>query len=89
MKKIILSHNNLNVIKESLDYLKSNKLPNYVYKSVKSHNTSLGDCPSFPPSHDYDFDYKVLKKGTMKSLTKWQRLVFQNQSTNPKPFCQN
>ena len=45
MKKIILSHNNLNVIKESLDYLKSNKLPNYVYKSVKSHNTSLGDCP--------------------------------------------
>ena len=62
MKKIILSHNNLNVIKESLDYLKINKLPNYVYKSVKSHNTSLGDCPSFPPSHDYDFDYKVLKK---------------------------
>ena len=62
MKKIILSENNLNVIKENINDIMANKLPEYVYKSVKKHNTSLGDCPAFPPSHDYDFDYKVLKK---------------------------
>lgn len=62
MKKIILSENDLNVIKENINDIMTNKLPKYVYKSVKEHNTSLGDCPAFPPSHDYDFDYKVLKK---------------------------
>lgn len=62
MKKIILSENNLNVIKENINDIMANKLPEYVYKSVKKHNTSLDDCPAFPPSHDYDFDYKVLKK---------------------------
>lgn len=62
MKKIILSENDLNVIKENINDIMANKLPKYVYKSVKEHNTSLGDCPAFPPSHDYDFDYKVLKK---------------------------
>lgn len=62
MKKIILSENNLNIIKESINDIMANKLPKYVYKSVKEHNTSLGDCPAFPPSHDYDFDYKVLKR---------------------------
>ena len=62
MKKIILSENNLNIIKENINDIMANKLPEYVYKSVKEHNTSLGDCPAFPPSHDYDFDYKVLKK---------------------------
>lgn len=62
MKKIILSENNLNIIKENINDIMANKLPEYVYKSVKKHNTSLGDCPAFPPSHDYDFDYKVLKK---------------------------
>ena len=62
MKKIILSENDLNVIKENINDIMANKLPEYVYKSVKEHNTSLGDCPAFPPSHDYDFDYKVLKK---------------------------
>lgn len=62
MKKIILSENNLNVIKENINDIMANKLPEYVYKSVKKHNTSLGDCPAFPPSHDYDFDYKILKK---------------------------
>jgi hypothetical protein len=62
MKKIILSENDLNVIKENINNIMTNKLPKYVYKSVKEHNTSLGDCPAFPPSHDYDFDYKVLKK---------------------------
>lgn len=62
MKKIILSENDLNIIKENINDIMANKLPDYVYKSVKKHNTSLGDCPAFPPSHDYDFDYKVLKK---------------------------
>ena len=62
MKKIILSENDLNVIKENINDIMANKLPEYVYKSVKEHNTSLGDCPAFPPSHDYDFDYKVLKR---------------------------
>ena len=62
MKKIILAENNLNIIKENINDIMANKLPDYVYKSVKKHNTSLGDCPAFPPSHDYDFDYKVLKR---------------------------
>lgn len=62
MKKIIVSENNLNIIKENINDIMANKLPEYVYKSVKKHNTSLGDCPAFPPSHDYDFDYKVLKR---------------------------
>ena len=62
MKKIILSENNLKTIRENINDIMANKLPEYVYKSVKKHDTSLGDCPAFPPSHDYDFDYKVLKK---------------------------
>lgn len=62
MKKIILSENKLGIIKENMSDIMSNKLPDYVYQSVKVHNTSLGESPSFPPSNDYDFDYKLLKK---------------------------
>ena len=59
MKKIILNENSIIKLKESIN---DNKLPEYVYKSVKEHNTSLGDSPAFPPSHDYSFDYKILKE---------------------------
>lgn len=62
MKKLILSENKLNMMREHMNGVLSHKLPKYVYKSVKEHNTSLGESPSFPPSHDYNFDYKILKK---------------------------
>lgn len=62
MKKIILNKNKLSLLKENINNVSGNKLPEYVYKSVKEHNTSLGESPAFPPSHDYSFDYKVLKE---------------------------
>ena len=61
MRKIILSEDKLGIIKENIADIMKNRLPDYVYKSVKEHNTSLGDSPAFPPSHDYNFDYKLLK----------------------------
>ena len=62
MVKIILSEKKLPLLKESLNDIMANRLPSYVYVSAKDHNTSLGECPAFPPSHDYDFGYKLLKK---------------------------
>lgn len=62
MKKIILNKNKLSLLKENINNVSGNKLPEYVYKSVKEHNTSLGESPAFPPSHDYSFDYKILKE---------------------------
>lgn len=61
MKKIILSENQIALLKEDIHDLRANKLPPYVYNSVKKHNTSLGESPAFPPSNDYDYDYKILK----------------------------
>jgi hypothetical protein len=58
MKKIIISEEKLTSLKNFMD----EKLPDYVYQSVKTHNTSLGESPCFPPSSDYDFDYKLLKQ---------------------------
>ena len=37
------------------------KLPNFLFKKVKIHNTSLGENCAFPPQEDYPFDYKILK----------------------------
>lgn len=61
MKRIILSENQIALLKEDIHDLRANKLPPYVYNSVKKHNTSLGESPAFPPSNDYDYDYKILK----------------------------
>ena len=37
------------------------KLPNFLFKRVKEHKTSLGNNEAFPPEEDYPFDYKILK----------------------------
>lgn len=36
-------------------------LPQFLFKLVKVHNTSLGDCEAFPTSDEYPFDYLLLK----------------------------
>lgn len=57
MKRIILSENSLQGLQDAM----KKRLPDYVYQSVKKHDTSLGDSPCYPPSDDYAFDYKLLK----------------------------
>lgn len=37
------------------------KLPNFLFKKVKEHRTSLGNNEAFPPEEDFPFDYKILK----------------------------
>jgi hypothetical protein len=37
-------------------------LPQFLFKLVKTHTTSLGDNEAFPSSDDYPFDYVLLKK---------------------------
>lgn len=61
MKKIVLNEKQIVLLKEDINDLRKNKLPPYVYDSVKKHDTSLGESPAFPPSNDYDYDYKILK----------------------------
>lgn len=57
MKKIFLKENSLRILSDVM----KNKLPDFLFKSVKNHDTSLGESPAFPPSNDYSFDYKLLK----------------------------
>ena len=44
------------------------KLPNFIFSKLKTHNTSLGDNPAFPPERDYPFDYKILKLSMNKAV---------------------
>lgn len=56
MKKIYINENSLgNVVNGRL-------LPQFLFKLVKTHTTSLGDNEVFPISDDYPFDYILLKK---------------------------
>ena len=55
MKKIYLKENTIvNVLNKRL-------LPQFLFKSVKAHETSLGDNSMFPSGGDYPFDYTLLK----------------------------
>jgi hypothetical protein len=38
------------------------KLPNFLFKNISKHQTSLGNNLAFPPEQDYPFDYKIIKK---------------------------
>ena len=38
------------------------KLPSFLFKKLKKHNTSLGDNPIFPPESSVPFDYKLVKE---------------------------
>jgi len=55
-KKIYLNENALK------DIVNARLLPQFLYKLVKNHNTSLGDSVVFPTSGDYPFDYLLLKE---------------------------
>ena len=53
MKKIYVNESSIsNIISGKL-------LPQFLFKLVKTHNTSLGDNDAFPTSYDYPFDYTV------------------------------
>lgn len=56
MKKIYIRENQTNKIGGK----DKNLLPQFLFKLVKKHNTSLGDNPAFPPIEN--FDYIILKK---------------------------
>ena len=56
MKKIYINESSLaNVANKRL-------LPQFLYKLVKTHSTSLGENEVFPTSDEYPFDYILLKK---------------------------
>ena len=56
MKKIYINEEFMsNVVKGRL-------LPQFLFKLVKTHTTSLGDNEAFPTSDEYPFDYILLKK---------------------------
>jgi len=42
--------------------VKGRLLPQFLFKLVKTHTTSLGDNEAFPTSDEYPFDYALLKK---------------------------
>ena len=55
MKKIYINEGFIsNVVKGRL-------LPQFLFKLVKTHTTSLGDSEAFPTSDEYPFDYTLLK----------------------------
>ena len=53
MKKIYIRENQIN---------KDLLLPQFLYKAVRAHDTSLGDNPAFPSEDAYAFDYTILKE---------------------------
>lgn len=56
MKKVYIKE-------ESLVNMNTNRiLPNFLFKRLKSHTTSLGDNDAFPSGDDFDFDYTVIKR---------------------------
>ena len=56
MKKIYINEEFMsNVVKGRL-------LPQFLFKLVKTHTTSLGDNEAFPTSDEYPFDYALLKE---------------------------
>lgn len=56
MKKIYLKENSLQSV------LTKRLLPQFLFKMVKTHTTSLGDNEVFPNGDDYPFDYIILKE---------------------------
>lgn len=63
MKTIILtSESIIKNAKRLTESVSGFKLPKFIFKRVKDHNTSLGDNEAFPPTDVYPFDYSILKK---------------------------
>ena len=55
MKKVYLKESSLN------DIINGRLLPNFLFKGVKKHETSIGDSVVFPTNGKYPYDYMVLK----------------------------
>ena len=72
MRKIYLKENSL----ESL--IKGRLLPQFLFKKVKEHNTSLGDCDAFPTSTKYPYDYSILKERYSEVCERMEELGFEN-----------
>lgn len=56
MKKIFLRESSIQSV------LNGKLLPQFLFKMVKTHTTSLGDNEVFPSGDDYPFDYLILKE---------------------------
>lgn len=56
MKKIYLRENSITSV------LNGRLLPQFLFKMVKTHTTSLGDNEVFPDGDEYPFDYIILKE---------------------------
>lgn len=56
MKKIYINENSIKSV------VNGRLLPQYLFKLVKSHTTSLGDNEIFPSGDEYPFDYILLKE---------------------------
>lgn len=56
MRKIYLKENSLQSV------LTQRLLPQFLFKMVKTHTTSLGDNEIFPSGDEYPFDYMLLKE---------------------------
>lgn len=56
MKKIYLRENSIQSV------LSGRLLPQFLFKLVKTHTTSLGDNEVFPNGDEYPFDYIILKE---------------------------
>ena len=72
MRKIYLKENSL----ESL--VKGRLLPQFLFKKVKEHNTSLGDCDAFPTSTKYPYDYSILKERYSEVCERMEKLGFED-----------
>ena len=72
MRKIYLKENSL----ESL--VKGRLLPQFLFKKVKEHNTSLGDCDAFPTNTKYPYDYSILKERYSEVCERMEKLGFED-----------
>lgn len=59
MKKVFISEKNLHMLKENKEDILLSK---FIFKNIKTHNTSLGDNLAFPPEEEAPFDYVIIKK---------------------------
>lgn len=73
MNKIIITEQQLNFIRESVE-IENIKLPDFILDSVKQHKTSLGKHNSFPPEKDIKFEIKILKKRYFELLKSVKRV---------------
>lgn len=72
-KKIIITKQQLNLIKESIE-IEEILLPDFIKNSIKLNKTSLGNHPAFPPEDEITFQEKILKKRFYELLKKVKKI---------------